>query len=481
MTMHRSSPLRPAARIALLLTVLHTATPFPAAAQTSCDIDWSPVVAVSEDSSVATLPSIVVAGDTVHVSWFGLDTTAGGALERAGLLYARSVDGGASFSVPLPLLSPFRSLPGRLAAGDGRVFVASGAILDTFFGTVLFSSADGGATFSGPSPVLSSAYPEVLFLDGGSLYLGYREIKTSWFGLLRSDDGGGTWSPVASRIRELGDVVVAGGRFHAVGPAPGASRTEVGYSMSPDSGRNWFGPRLISPEDLVRSAAARIALLDERNLYSAWVDTGAVVFRFSRNGGISWGAWNRLSSDPGAVTVDIASDSEFVMVVWDRDLAGTRGVRGRLSSDRGETFCADFFTAGSPGAREPALAVRDSGAHLVWIDEGGSIGGVYYRRGSLPRNPAAGGSPPSTYALLQSWPNPVNGLARIAFDLPEPARASISLYDVLGALVWEMPAREYPAGRHVEAVDVGGLASGVYFYRLSAPGFTQVRTLVVLR
>ena len=123
----------------------------------------------------------------------------------------------------------------------------------------------------------------------------------------------------------------------------------------------------------------------------------------------------------------------------------------------------------------------DSTAHLAWIDENGLESGIFYRRGDLPRNTSGGGTPPRAFALRQSYPNPTNGFAFIGFDIPVPASAAIGIYNVLGELVLSVGEKTYGPGRYLEPVDVGELPSGIYFYRLSAPGFESVKKMVVLR
>ncbi len=468
-------------RSTLIFLLIASALQGRGLAQDPCSVAWDPPVLVSSDSSVPTFPKMVVAGDTVHLSWFGLDTTADGSLSAAGLRYARSTDGGASFRAPVTLLSPFESFPGHLAARGSGVFIATTAFVDTFFGIVLFSSTDAGQSWSDPSAVIPAAYPELLFVAGSGLYLGYREIETSWFGISRSTDGGMTWESVARRIRDLSDVAVSGTLLHAVGPTPGSSRIEAGYYLSRDSGRTWSGPSLISPEDLERSAYPRIALGDPMNLCAAWLDTGVVVFRYSRNGGISWGAWNRLSDEPGSVTADLDADGEFVAAVWDRDVGGERGIRARVSNDRGESFCPVLFPAPGPGAREPVVAVRDTTLYTAWIDDAAGRAGVTFRRGVMPRNPGGGGAPPSSFALKQSYPNPANGVVFIGFDVPTASTAALVIYNVLGEAVFSPELKAYPPGRYEERVDVGGWASGVYFYRLAGTGAPEFKKMVVLR
>ncbi|MGD9547433.1 MAG: M6 family metalloprotease domain-containing protein [Candidatus Krumholzibacteriia bacterium] len=78
---------------------------------------------------------------------------------------------------------------------------------------------------------------------------------------------------------------------------------------------------------------------------------------------------------------------------------------------------------------------------------------------------------PRVLALHGNVPNPFNPLTTFQYDLPEPARIRLEVFDVAGRLVRTLVTGQMPAGRH-EAVwdgrsDSGaGVASGSYFYRL---------------
>jgi len=450
-------------------------------AQTACDIAWSAPVRVSADSSVPTLPAVSVSEGTVHLLWYGIDTTEDTRLTASGLLYSRRPAGDGSFGSPLTLLPAARALPGYLASSGGHVFVTSAAILDTFFGIVIYSSDDAGASWTGPVPILGNAYPELIFTLDSLVFIQFLELETGFRGTLRSMDAGTTWETVAYRIRELSDVARSGHDLHAVGPTPGGSQTEVGYYVSGDSATHWLGPEIISPEDFVRSAVPRIALIDKGYTFAAWIDTGTVFLRGSRNKGLSWGVWNRLSESPGNVSVDLTADTGYVFAVWGRDLPDSKGIRGRLSVDEGETFCAEMDPVGNPGAREPATSLTDSTLHLSWVVHSGAAPGVYYREGELRGGGGIVDTPPSEYALRQSYPNPTNGVALIPFDVPAGTGIELELYNVLGERVRVLAGGVYAAGRYVVPVNVSELPSGVYFYRLTAPGFDSMKKMIVLR
>jgi len=88
--------------------------------------------------------------------------------------------------------------------------------------------------------------------------------------------------------------------------------------------------------------------------------------------------------------------------------------------------------------------------------------------------------------LGPNYPNPFNPRTRIDFLLPEPAQVELYVYDLLGRRVTSLLEGQCPAGLHSvewDGTDRYGrrVASGVYFYRLSTPGVTETRKMVLLK
>jgi len=88
---------------------------------------------------------------------------------------------------------------------------------------------------------------------------------------------------------------------------------------------------------------------------------------------------------------------------------------------------------------------------------------------------------PSQPRLAQNYPNPFNPSTIIAFDLPEPGRVTLKLYDVLGREVLTILDRQMPAGYHPAELDASAIPSGAYFYRLETPGGILTRKMVLLK
>jgi len=89
-------------------------------------------------------------------------------------------------------------------------------------------------------------------------------------------------------------------------------------------------------------------------------------------------------------------------------------------------------------------------------------------------------------SLGQNLPNPFNPSTRIPFTLPASQRVTLRIFDVKGARVATLLDQAMPAGAHDVAwngVDDRGLtvASGTYFYVLTAGTRSQSRKLVLLK
>jgi hypothetical protein len=101
-----------------------------------------------------------------------------------------------------------------------------------------------------------------------------------------------------------------------------------------------------------------------------------------------------------------------------------------------------------------------------------------------------GGGPtidlPSEFALYGPRPNPVRQTAEIRFDLPSASTVALEIFDVSGRRVRVLENGSRAAGRHVLAWDGRDghgprVAAGIYFYRMQAGDFREIRKMVVLR
>ncbi len=85
------------------------------------------------------------------------------------------------------------------------------------------------------------------------------------------------------------------------------------------------------------------------------------------------------------------------------------------------------------------------------------------------------------FALEQNYPNPFNPSTAISYQLPAKSFVTLKVYDMLGREVATLVNGFAQAGSHSVRFDAGGLASGVYFTRLQAGRFVQVRKMLLVK
>jgi hypothetical protein len=95
-------------------------------------------------------------------------------------------------------------------------------------------------------------------------------------------------------------------------------------------------------------------------------------------------------------------------------------------------------------------------------------------------------APSYQFELAQNYPNPFNPSTTISFSVARSSDVTLSIFDVRGGLVKTLLRGRREAGVHRvpwDGTDSRGsrVASGVYFYRLTAGSFRETRKMVLLR
>ncbi len=88
---------------------------------------------------------------------------------------------------------------------------------------------------------------------------------------------------------------------------------------------------------------------------------------------------------------------------------------------------------------------------------------------------------PEKYELSQNYPNPFNPVTNVHFSIPKNTNASLKIYNSLGQLIAVYFDGPVKAGMYNAEIDASNFASGVYFYTLSSPEFTQTKKMIVTK
>jgi len=161
-----------------------------------------------------------------------------------------------------------------------------------------------------------------------------------------------------------------------------------------------------------------------------------------------------------------------------------------------------IVTRRDPGSSDEVFKPVSNGIALSpdglirWVDSTVKEGETYAYRleasdGTVVHESGSVYIPVKTASLGQNYPNPFNPATKIEYRLPDSdpeAKSPVSLvvYDVRGARVRDLVVGAQNPGKHVVEWDGRNdagepVGSGVYFYRLTTPGFTSAKKMVMLK
>jgi len=88
---------------------------------------------------------------------------------------------------------------------------------------------------------------------------------------------------------------------------------------------------------------------------------------------------------------------------------------------------------------------------------------------------------PKEFALAQNYPNPFNPSTQITYAVPKAAKITLEIFDVLGRKVATLVDGVVTPGYYTANFNASSMSSGIYFYRLSSPGVTFTKKMLLLK
>jgi agmatine/peptidylarginine deiminase len=88
---------------------------------------------------------------------------------------------------------------------------------------------------------------------------------------------------------------------------------------------------------------------------------------------------------------------------------------------------------------------------------------------------------PNRFALFQNYPNPFNPVTRIKFDIAKSSNVSMKIFDASGREVLKVTDAFMNAGSYSFDWNAVKFASGIYFYKLTAGDFTEVKKMILIK
>ena len=355
------------------------------------------------------------------------------------------------------------------AIGNADIYVINALDANTAF----VSTSPGTSTFIYRTTNAGSTWTNVYSLTGGFID-GIKMIDASngiavgdpvggkWT-VLKTTDGGGTWARIATEPAQVGQEAGWNNALAVYGSTNiwfGTDSAKV--YRSTDGGTTWSS----SPVPFANSVAVNFS----SPLYGlAGSDSGATAR--TTDGGITWMPVSVGGS--GFVAGFSGSGSDFF---------AAEGGSVYRSTDHGATWAASF-TGSIGGLNHLDFGVNGSNVYGWTVSAGGSIAAF---SGTVSSVASSISSLPSEFALDQNYPNPFNPSTKIQFAIPASSHVSLKIYNSLGEEVATLVDNVMNAGTY--SIEWNGknhfnstVASGVYFYRLTAGSFVQTKKMLMIK
>nr|HMS35287.1 SBBP repeat-containing protein [Ignavibacteria bacterium] len=88
---------------------------------------------------------------------------------------------------------------------------------------------------------------------------------------------------------------------------------------------------------------------------------------------------------------------------------------------------------------------------------------------------------PDNYNLYQNYPNPFNPKTIISYEIPVHSKVTLKVYDISGKVINTLVNENQSAGMYEADFDGSNLASGVYYYKITAGNFNQTKRMILLK
>ena len=150
--------------------------------------------------------------------------------------------------------------------------------------------------------------------------------------------------------------------------------------------------------------------------------------------------------------------------------------------------------AGAPSSNPSTASLANDWLRLArehGVGQSSIADGFSYKRGMMALEGLARLAVPDTTALLANYPNPFNPETWIPYQLAQAANVTLSIHSSNGILVRTMQLGLQVAGEyhsrsdaaHWDGMNDAGetVASGVYFYTLTAGDFSATRKMLILK
>ncbi|MBC8489378.1 MAG: T9SS type A sorting domain-containing protein [Bacteroidetes bacterium] len=452
--------------------------------------DWTVNILGGPPGAVdITWPRTITTGPSnniVHVISTTYDAPVFGQTES--LLYSRSSDGGNTWDIENHFFEELGPDYYTNIGGDVYEFaqpkdgILAFLVGDSWTDLVLMKSMDDGDTWEKiviwecPYPLNAGITADTFYCVDGSHHLAFDNsgLIHVVFGINRamSEDGTQYWFPFVDGVGYWNESMPAfSDNLNALSPYgdPGSELIEdynlIGWTQDVDGdGQITFvgtGTECIGNYYLGLSSMVQLVIDDINQfflIYSSVTETydnnvqnyRHVWARSSIDGGNTWGPFYDLNSD----LVYIFDECVFPSCA---------------------PYTDDNIYYAYQADEEPGLHVRgdedpptDNYTRVMKVGKDEIIDAIKENKQVICNN-----------NVSQNYPNPFVGTSTVFVNLDESAELSLEVHNIMGQLVYELPAKKYNAGKQEFIINGTNLEPGIYFYTVRSGESSVTKKMIV--
>ncbi len=88
---------------------------------------------------------------------------------------------------------------------------------------------------------------------------------------------------------------------------------------------------------------------------------------------------------------------------------------------------------------------------------------------------------PADFRLMQNYPNPFNPSTQINFSIPKASHVILKVYDINGREAATLLNQNKAAGNYAIDFNAANLASGIYYYTITAGSFSDTKKMILMK
>ncbi|MDD5361643.1 MAG: T9SS type A sorting domain-containing protein [Ignavibacteria bacterium] len=358
-----------------------------------------------------------------------------------------STDNGANWTMKYNSL-PYLGIKAFAVSGN-KIFAGQDSV-------GVYVSTNSGDNWTAANNGLTDLFVYSFLVSGNKIFAGTKSGR-----VFLSTNDGGNWTSVSSGLPTdyLFSLAVSGSNIFA-------GYFESGIFLSTNYGTNWTAIN----NGLTGLDISCIAVMGER-IYASVYEKG--IFLTTNNGG----DWNKIGNGLPSGNIYVNTLEVYGTNIY----AGVNNWSNNNSAFYVSTDYGANWISKSQGLPDSATVngIKIANDYIF----AGLTGSSVWRRNLSEVLGIQNGitTEPSGYYLNQNYPNPFNPSTKIEFKVLHSGNVKITVYDIMGREVQTIVNERLQPGTYETIFNGSGLNSGIYFYKMTAGGFTEVKRMVLLK